>query len=159
MSWRTGGLVAGLHGRGRLLGGLRERLVTDKPAFDSIVAVATCRDSWGFADLCWSPFDLAEVLQLSAEGRVPGVIFETATRVVVIEEHGGELRYYAGGWSSPESHIHVEDERIWAEGLEMGVLPSPCEAVRFAERFLARGQPLQEIETPRIVHQREDTVV
>lgn len=137
--------------------GLLERLAEDKQAFDAVVAVATCRDSLFFADLCWAPFDSEAELRRAAEGRDPGVIFETATRVVVIKEHSGELRYYAGGWRSHESRIHLEQDRIWAEGYEMGVLPSPREAVRFAERFLAREQALQEIDTPRLVHHRQDT--
>jgi len=76
---------------------------------------------------------------------------------VVIEEHGGELRYYAGGWRSHESRIHLEQDRIWAEGHELGVFASPREAVRFAERFLVRGQALQEIDMPRLVRHRQDT--
>jgi hypothetical protein len=136
---------------------LRDRLAEDKPAFDAIVAVATCRDSLFFADLCWPPFDSEAELQRLTKGSDPGVIFETVTRVVVIEEHSGELRYYAGGWRSHESRIHLEQDRIWAEGYEMGVLPSPREAVLFAERFLAREQALQEIATPRLVHHRQDT--
>lgn len=137
--------------------GFRERLAEDKPAFDATVGVATCRDSLFFADLCWSPFDFEAELQRFNDGREYGVIFETGTRVVVIEEHGGELRYYAGGWRSHESRIHLEQDRIWAEGFEMGVLPSPQEAVRFAERFLAKEQALQEIDTPRLVHRRQNT--
>jgi hypothetical protein len=142
--------------KGRLVG-LRERLAENNPAFDAIVAVATCRDSLFFADLCWPPFDLDAERQRFIEGRDPGVIFETAMRVVVIEEHGRELRYYAGGWCSHESRMHLEQDRIWAEGYEMGVLLSSSEAARFAERYLARNQPLQEIDTPRVVHNRQNT--
>src|SRR6478736_194471 len=105
--------------------GLREGLAEYQQLFHAIVAVASCRDSLGFADLCWPPFDWEAELQRLIEGREPGVIFETATRVVVIEEHAGELRYYAGGWRSHESRIHLEQDRIWAEGYEMGVLPTP----------------------------------
>ena len=137
--------------------GLREQLAEDKQAFDTILTVATCRDSLFFADLCWPPFDSEVELQRLVKGRDPGVIFETSTRVVVIEEHSGELRYYAGGWRSHESRIHLEQDRIWAEGYELGVLLSPREAVGFAERFLARAQPLQKIDTPRLVHHRQDT--
>jgi hypothetical protein len=136
---------------------LREQLAEDKQAFDAIATVATCRDSLFFADLCWAPFDAEPELHRSVERRDPGVIFETATRVVVIEEHSGELRYYAGGWRSHESRIHLEQDRIWAEGYEMGVFPSPPDAVLFAERFLVRNQPLQDIETPRLVHHRQET--
>lgn len=142
--------------QGQLVG-LRERLAEDKSPFDSILAVASCRDSILFLDLCWPPFDSEAERQRLIEWRDPGVIFETPTRVVVIEEIGGELRYYAGGWRSDESRIHLEQDRIWAEGFEMGVLPSPGEAVRFAERYLTRQQPLQAIDTPRLVHDRQDT--
>ncbi len=137
--------------------GLQERLAEDKEAFDAIAAIATCRDSLLFADLCWPPFDSEAELPRAVEGRDPGVLFDTATRVVVIEEHGGELRYYAGGWRSQKSRIHLEQDRIGAEGYEMGVLPSPREAVRFAERYLAQGDTLQEIDTPRFVHHRQHT--
>jgi hypothetical protein len=137
--------------------GLQERLAADKKAFDAILGVATCRDSLFFADLCWPPFDSEAELQRLVEGRDTGVIFETATRVVVIEEHSGELRYYAGGWRSHESRIHLEQERIWAEGYEIGVFPLPHDAVLFAERFLARKQALQDIETRRLVHHRQET--
>jgi hypothetical protein len=129
----------------------------DKQAFDALLAVATCRDSLCFADLCWLPFDSQAELQRLVEWRDPGVHFETAARMVVIEEHSGELRYSAGGWRSHESRIPLEQERIWAEGHEMGVFPSPGEAVLFAERFLAREQAIQEIDTPRLVHHRQET--
>lgn len=136
---------------------LREQIAEDKRAFDAVLAVATCRDSLLFADLCWTPFDLQFELRRAAEGSDPGVIFETPTRVVVIEDHSGELRYYAGGWCSHQDRIHLEQHRISAEGYELGVFPSPREAVLFAERFLSRQQPLQAIETPRRVLRRQDT--
>jgi hypothetical protein len=137
---------------------LRERLSEDKQAFAAILCVATCGDSLFFADLCWPPFDFEAELQRKVEGRDPGVIFETATRVVVIEEHSGELRYYAGGWRSHESRIYLEQDRIWAEGYELGVFPSPGEALAFAERFLAQEQALQKIDISRLVHHWRDTM-
>jgi hypothetical protein len=137
--------------------GLREQMAESRQPFDAILGVATCRDSALFADLCWPPFDPEIELPRLIAGRDPGVIFETATRVVVVEEHSGELRYYAGGWRSHESHIHLEQDRIEAEGYEMGVFPSPRDAVFFAERFLARGQVLRDIEAPRLVRHRQAT--
>jgi len=137
--------------------GLREQLAEDKPAFDAIVAVATCRDSLFFADLCWPPFDSEAELRRLARGDDPGVIFETVSRVFVIEEHSGELRYYAGGWRSHESRIHLEQDRIEAEGFEMGVFQSPREAMVFAECYLAQGHALQDIEVPRLVRHRQET--
>jgi hypothetical protein len=136
---------------------LRDRLAEYGQPFRAILTVASCRDSLFFADLCWPPFESEAELQRMIEGRDPGVILESATRVVAIQEHSGELRYYAGGWRSHESRIYLEQDRIWAEGYEMGVLPSPREAVLFAEQFLARERALQEIETPRLVHHRQDT--
>jgi hypothetical protein len=136
---------------------LCERLAAYQEPFYAIVAVATCRDSLLFADLCWPPFDCEAELRRLVEGHDPGVMFETVSRVVVIEEHGGELRYYAGGWPSHESRIHLEQDRIEAEGFEMGVFPSARDAVHFAERYLARKQALQDIETPRLVHYRKET--
>ncbi len=136
---------------------LRDRLEESKIHFCAIMAVVSCRDSLHFADLCWPPFDWEDELQRVIEGRDPGVIFETATRVVVIEEHSGELRYYAGGWRSHESRILLEQERIWGEGYELGIFLTPRDAVLFAERFLVRAQALQDIEAPRQVHQRQET--
>lgn len=137
--------------------GLRERLVEYEQPFHATIAVATCRDSLGFGDLCWPPFDPKAELQRLIEGRDPGVMFETASRLVVIEEHSGELRYYAGGWRSHESRIHLEQDRIEAEGYEMGVFPTPQDAVLFAERFLARKQALQDIGTPRLFYHQQET--
>src|SRR5258708_15145895 len=96
--------------------GLRERLAEYEQSFHVTVAMATCRDSLGFADLCWPPFDPEGELQRLVEGRDPGVIFETPSRVAVVEEHNGELRYYAGGWRSPASRLHFEPDPIGAEG-------------------------------------------
>src|SRR5262245_24048053 len=137
--------------------GLREQMAEYRRPFDAILSVATCRESGLFADLCWPPFDPELELPRLIAGRDPGVIFESATRVVVVEEHIGELRYYAGGWRSHESRIHLEQDRIEAEGYEMGLFRSPRDAVLFAESFLARELSLQDIETPRLTHRRRDT--
>jgi hypothetical protein len=136
---------------------LRDRLAEYEQPCHAILTVASCRDSLFFADLCWPPFDSEAQLPRMIEGRDPGVIFESATRVLAVEELSGELRYYAGGWPSHQSRIHLEQDRIWAEGSEMGVLPSPREAVLFAEQFLVRELALQAIETPRLIHHRRDT--
>src|SRR5947209_17803838 len=99
--------------------GLREQLAEHQPPFQATVAVATCRDSLLFADLCWPPFDLEAELQRLIEGQNPGVMFESPSRVVVIEEHSGELRYYAGGWCSHESQLPLlEQDRMAADGHE-----------------------------------------
>src|SRR4051794_18521313 len=95
---------------------LREQLAVFRDRLDAVCAVATCRDSLGFADLCWPPFNSEAELQRMIDKRNPGVIFESVSRVVVIEEHSEELRYYAGGWPSHESQIHLEQDRMWAEG-------------------------------------------
>ena len=136
---------------------LRERLAEDKQTFDAIVGVATCRGSVAFCDLLWPPLDSEVERRRLDDGRDAGVIFETARRMVVIEEHGGELRYYAGGWCLDGRRRHSEEDRIWAEGHETGVLPSPHDAVLFAERFLVREEAIQEIDTPRAVRYRQDT--
>lgn len=136
---------------------LRDRLAAYQQPFIPIVAVASCRDSLFFADLCWPQFDGEAELRRSIDGLNPGVIFETPTRMVVIEEHSGELRYYAGGWRSHESRIHLEQDRIWAEGSELGVFSLAQDAILFAEQFLVRQQALQDIETPRLVRHRRQT--
>jgi len=137
---------------------LRDQLAEFRQPFDAITAVATHAASVGFADLLWEPLDENEALPRIMETRDPGVIFETPTRVVVVEEWSGELRYYAGGWRSDQHRIHLEWDRIEAEGSEMGVLPSPEAAARFAERYLARDEALQDIDVPRrIRHERRET--
>jgi len=136
--------------------GLRERLAENRQAFEAVLAVATCRDSLFFADLCWPPFDPETERPRWIEGRDLGVIFETGSRVVVIEEHSGALRYYAGGWRSDESRIHLEQKRIEAEGYEIGVFRTPRDAVLFTERYLVGKQALQDIEANReVMHRRE----
>jgi hypothetical protein len=115
--------------------GLREGLAENRQLFESVVAVATCRDSLFFADLCWPPFDADAERQRLIERRDAGLIFETDRRVVVIEEHGGELRYYAGGWRSDERRIYLEQDRIEAEGYEMGVFRTLRDALLFSERY------------------------
>jgi hypothetical protein len=137
--------------------GLRERLAENRYPFEAVVAVATCRGSLFFADLCWPPFDVEAERQRLIEGRDPGVIFETASRVVVVEEHSGELRYYAGGWCSDERRIHLEQGRIEAEGQEMGVFRTPRDAMNFSERYLVGKQALQDIEVAREVVYRRET--
>ena len=87
------------------------------------------------------------------------MIFETNSRVVVIEEHGGELRYYAGGWCSDQNFIYQEQDRIEAEGYEMGVFRTPRDAILFAERYLAGKQALQDIEAAREVLSRSETTI
>ena len=136
---------------------LREQLAECGQSYQATVAVATCRDSLGFVDLYWPPIEPKVELQRLGEQRDPGVIFESPTRMVVIEEHSGELRYFAGGWCSHESRIYLEQERIKAEGHETGVFLTPQNAMFFAERFLAHQQALQDIEVPRLVHQRQET--
>jgi len=137
---------------------LRERLAENRQPFEAVVAVATCRDSLFFADLCWPPLDWEGEWQRLIEGHYPGVILETVSRVIVMEEYSGELRYYAGGWRSEESRIYLEQDRIEAEGYEMGVFRTPRDAVLFAECFLVGMQALQGIEAARkVVHRREST--
>ena len=69
--------------------GLRDRLAEDSQPFDAVLGVAACRDSLGFADLLWAPLDFDAFRGRLIAGRDPGAMFETASRVVVVEEHGG----------------------------------------------------------------------
>lgn len=133
----------------------REQLSEDQQALAAILRIATCRDSLLFADLCWPPFDLEAELERLVERRDPGIIFETSTRVFVVEEHSGELRYYAGGWPSHESRIYFE----WAEGCELGLFSWARDAVKFAERFLVQQHALQQIDTHRLIRHRQETAV
>ncbi|HEY7423550.1 MAG TPA: hypothetical protein VH682_04840 [Gemmataceae bacterium] len=63
---------------------------------------------------------------------------------------------YAGGWRSDESRIYLEQERIEAEGYEMGVFRTPRDALLFTELYLVGKQALQDIEAVReVIHRRE----
>jgi hypothetical protein len=137
--------------------GLREQMAGYRLAFDAILSVAICSESLLFCDLLWPPFDHEAELPRIIARQDLGVLFQTPTRLVVVEQHSGELRYYAGGWPSHLNRIHLEEERIATEGSEMGVFASPREAVHFAASYLARELALQDIETPRLVRHRRDT--
>jgi hypothetical protein len=56
---------------------------------DGGLGVAACRDLLGFADLLWAPLDFDAFRGRQIAGRDPRVMFETASRVVVVEEYGG----------------------------------------------------------------------
>jgi hypothetical protein len=114
---------------------LRERLAQHCQPFEAVLAVASCRDSLGFADLLWPPLDFDAFRDRLIANRDPGVIFETATRVVVVEEHGGELRFYAGGWGSA----------VYDEPNELGMFRSPGGVIWYAEAFLVRQLHPQQI--------------
>src|SRR5262245_59042385 len=106
--------------------GLRERLAEDRRPFDAVWAVATCRDSLGFADLLWTPLDFDAFRDRLISNRDPGVIFETSNRVFVVEEYSRELRFYAAGWGG----------EVYDQPHESGVLRSPGDAIQYAEAFL-----------------------
>src|SRR4051794_23147838 len=97
--------------------GLQTEVDEDLAAVRRITAVARRSECPMFADLLWAPVPPA----LAVLGD-PGVIFESPRRVFVFQRIGGELRYYAGGWCPDQSRIHLEQDRILAEGCESGVL-------------------------------------
>jgi hypothetical protein len=119
--------------------GLCERLAHDRRVFGAVLAVATCRDSLGFGDLLWTPLDFDAFRDRLIANRDPGVIFETANRVFVVEEHGGELRFYAGGWGA----------EVYDQPNELGVLRSAVDAIRYAESFLVAQFHPERIAVPR----------
>lgn len=136
---------------------LREQISASFPLpFQAILSVAACTDMLGFGDLWWEPVDV-DVRERLEQNRDPGIMFETRRRVVVLEVHAGELRYYAAGWGSDQHAIFHEQDRIEAEGSEMGVFPSLDAAVHFAERFLVRMQRIQDIDGPREFRYRWNT--
>lgn len=142
---------------GPAMASLREQLSASYPQpFQAILSVARCTDMLAFGDLWWEPVD-PDFLQRLDENRDPGVMFETPRRVVVLEVHAGELRYYAAGWRSDERRIIHEQDRIEAEGSEMGVFPSLDAAIRFAERYLVGMERIQNIDLPRQPRYRQDT--
>jgi hypothetical protein len=123
---------------------LRERLSEHSELFNAVVAVAGCKDINGFLDLTWPPCDKVEI-QRALDGLKTGVEFTTALRTLVIEEYGGELRYYAGGWAPDERSRFLEQDRIEREGWELGVFGSIEDALTFAMQFLKECRPIQDI--------------
>jgi hypothetical protein len=111
-----------------------------------ITAVARQRSCPAFLDLWWDPAPPP----LAVLGD-PGVMFESPRRVVVFQRIGGELRYYAGGWCPDEDHIHLEQERVWAEGGESGVFGSVADALAFAELYLVEERSFAAVRVPRAV--------
>jgi hypothetical protein len=83
-------------------------------------------------------------------------MFESALRVVVFQRISGELRYYAGGWCPDQSRIYLEQERIAAEGSEMGVFASAPDALAFAEQYLAEGRSFASVKATRVVRYSHD---
>lgn len=119
--------------------GLRDRVAEYAQPFEAVLAIAICRDSLGFLDLQWPPFDIHGFLDRQLNNRDPGVTFETTTRVMVVEEHAGELRFYAGG----------RGDALFTEPYESGVFHSPEAAILYAEAFLSRQLHPQRIEVRR----------
>lgn len=120
----------------------------ERNALQSIAAVAKRTScplfinliGWGEAlpDPCWFV-------------RNPGVMFESPRRIVVFQEIVGELRYYAGGWRSHQSQIYAEQDRIAAEGSELGVFETVRDAMTYAEQYLVQEKDFQAIDVPRQV--------
>lgn len=97
-----------------------------------------------FLDLLWgdSPRDL---LAICAN---PGVLFESPRRCLVFQYISGELRYYAAGWCPDQNRLHLEQDRIEAEGWELGVFATVRDALAFAEQYLVEERAIQAIEAP-----------
>ena len=55
--------------------------------------------SWQW-HLLGAPLDFDAFRDRLIANRDPGLIFEAPNRVLVVEEHSGELRFYAGGWGA-----------------------------------------------------------
>jgi hypothetical protein len=117
-----------------------------------VVAVARRSPCGGFADLCWPP--CPDPMDL---WRNPGVMFESPRRVFVVQRFDGELRYYAGGWIRDDSRIlddsrYVEEQdRMEAEGYELGVLGSVADALALAEQYLVELRSFAAVAVPREV--------
>lgn len=118
----------------------------DPNAVARITAVARRTSCPLFADILWEPCPHPLVLVDD-----PGVMFESPRRVVVFQRVGEELRYYAGGWCLDQAHIHLEQDRMWAEGSESGVFGSVADALAFAERYLVAEQSFAAVRVPREV--------
>jgi hypothetical protein len=121
----------------------------ERETVQRICTVATRRSCSSFADLQWGEALALDPFVLLAN---PGVMFETPRRVVVFQEICGELRYYAGGWCSDQERIYLEQDRMEAEGYELGVFQAIRDAVSFAEHYLVEEQGLEAIHVIRQVY-------
>jgi hypothetical protein len=119
----------------------------EQEALQRIATVARRSACPTFADLMWTslPSDLFDLF------RNPGVMFESPRRVVVFQELDRELRYYAGGWCLDQSRIYLEQDRMWAEGSELGVFETVRDALALTEQYLVDEQDLQSIAVRRRV--------
>jgi hypothetical protein len=111
-----------------------------------ITAVARRRSCAMFADILWPP-----VPDLAALMADPGVMFASPRRVVVFQRIEGELRYYAGGWCPDQSRLYLEQDRIAAEGYELGVFGSVADALAFAEQYLVEERGCNAVQVLREV--------
>lgn len=110
--------------------------VAEQPcSMERITRVARHSLCFGFADLLWPPTPSTAEL-VAALRDDPGATFETNRRVVVFQRIGGELRYYAGGWCLSQDQFVAEQDRVSAEGCELGVFASVADALAFAEGYL-----------------------
>lgn len=120
---------------------LRKQMAKFQEQWEAIHAVANSRESLGFADLMFPPFDIEAFLKRLFAKENPGILIETTARVVVVEEHHDGLRFYAGPWGN-EMDNHPS---------ELGIFRSTKDAVYFATEFLVQQQHPDGIKIPRSV--------
>jgi hypothetical protein len=128
---------------------VQAEVAQERDAVQRLAAVARRSDCTMFVDLLgWGEraTDLPTLMEK------PGVMFESCHRVVVFQDIDGELRYYAGGWCQDQNRIYLEQDRIWAEGSELGIFETVRDAVAFAEEYLVEERDFQAIQVPRQVH-------
>lgn len=111
-----------------------------------ITAVARRSSCTAFADILWPP--TPPPLAFMDD---PGVMFESPHRIVIFQRISGELRYYAGGWCPDQRRIYLEQDRVWAEGSELGVFGSVTDALAFAEQYLDEERSFAAVEVSREV--------
>jgi hypothetical protein len=115
----------------------------DKATLARLASCAKQSESLGFADLYpWNDNeDLHTYKSRIAENGNPGLMFETMSRVFVVESWCYQLRYYAGGWGKDAGVVPAE----------LGIFPSASIALSFAEQYLCGKKPLDSIEAMREV--------
>jgi hypothetical protein len=126
--------------------GLEAEVDAAPGAVQRITAVARRTSTPAFCDLLWPPCPHPAALMTD-----PGVMFESPRRIVVFQRIGGELRYYAGGWCPDKSRIYLEQDRVWAEGIELGVLGSVADALTLAKQYLAEERTFAALSVRRAV--------
>jgi hypothetical protein len=127
---------------------LQARVDEHPASLGRITAVARRSEPWMRCDLLWPPVPRRGFEILMDD---PGVLFESSGREVMFQWIEDELRYRAGARALREGSdaLYLEQDRIWAEGEEMGVFGAVTDALTFTEQYLVEWCDFAEVDVPR----------